>query len=303
MAASTFANSMLNPFPEIVEPVGAAGGGTTYLNQNLQPFNLNPLSPDDQRWQFGFQREMAGGFVADIAYVGNRGTRVEILRDINATPEEFLSESPFRDQATISRLSGNTANPFRGALPGTTLHTSSTIPVERLLRPYPHFGTIALRGENQGYTWYHSLQASFQKRFSRGYTLMGSYTYSKFMQAVEYLNATDAMPLETISEFDTPHRISISSVYELPFGKGKAYGATVNAFASKLISGWQVQGIYVYQSGVPITFDRTVEPHRQVGSNRGVMFFGDVSTIPKDNPSVEGWFNTADFVTQPGQLD
>jgi hypothetical protein len=298
----TFANSMLNPFPQVLEPVGAAGGGTTYLNQNLQPFNQSQNAPYEQRWQLGIQHELKGGFLADIAYVGNRGTRIEILRDLNATPRQFLSTSPFRDNAVITRLSGNTANPYRGVLPGTTLNTSSTIAVERLLRPYSEFGTIAYRGEPQGYTWYHSLQATFQKRFSQGYTLMGSYTFSKFMQAVEYLNATDPMPLETLSEFDTPHRVSVSAVWELPFGKGKPYGDSVNRVTSKLISGWQLQGIYVFQSAVPVTFDRTVEPHRQVGSNRGVMFFGDISTIKKDNPTVESWFNTAGFVTQSGQL-
>lgn len=297
----TFPNSMLNPFAQVVEPLGAAGGGATFLNQNLRPFDQLPLAPYEQRWQFGVQRELAGGFVADIAYVGNRGTHIEILRDINATPREFLSTSLFRDNPVIQRLSGNTANPFRGVLPGTTLNTSSTISVERLLRPYPHFGTIAM-STNQGYTWYHSLQLSVQKRFSRGYTLMGSYTFSKFMQAVEYLNATDPRPLETISEFDTPHRISISGIWELPFGRGKAFGASLPAAASVLVSGWQLQGIYVFQSGVPVTFDRTVDPVRQVGSNRGVMFFGDVSTIRKENQSIEGWFNTAGFVTRSADL-
>jgi len=186
-------------------------------------------------------------------------------------------------------------------MPGTTLNTSSTIAVERLLRPYPHFGTIAFRGAEQGYTWYHSLQASFQKRFSQGYTLLGSYTFSKFMQAVEFLNATDPLPTETISEFDTPHRVSISAIWELPFGKGKAIGNSANRVVSAFISDWQIQGIYVYQSGVPITFDRTVDPIRQVGSNRGVMYFGDIKDIKNDNPTVEGWFNTAGFVTKSAQ--
>jgi len=71
---------------------------------------------------------------------------------------------------------------------------------------------------------------------------------------------------------------------------------------SKFISGWQIQGIYTFQSGAPVTFDRNVEPHRQVGSNRGVMFFGDVAGIPKDNPAVEGWFNTAGFITRSAEL-
>lgn len=297
----TFPNSMLNPFPQIVEPLGAKGGGTTFLNQNLRPFNVNPLTPYEQRWQFGFQQELAGGFVADIAYVGNRGTHIEILRDLNATPRQYLSTSPFRDDAVIRRLSGNTVNPFRGLMPGTTLHTSSTITVERLLRPYPQFGTIAM-STNQGYTWYHSLQASLQKRFSHGYTLMASYTFSKFMQAVEHLNATDPMPIETISEFDTPHRIAASGIWELPFGKGKRIGHALHPVVSKIVSGWQLQGIYVFQSGVPVTFDRTVDPIRAVGSNRGVMFFGDVSTIRKDNKTIQSWFNTAGFVTSSAQL-
>lgn len=56
---------MLDPFPQIVEPLGAEGG-TTFLNQNLRPFHVNPLAPYEQRWQFGFQQELAGGFWADI---------------------------------------------------------------------------------------------------------------------------------------------------------------------------------------------------------------------------------------------
>ncbi len=192
-------------------------------------------------------------------------------------------------------------NPFRGLMPGTTLHTSSTITVERLLRPDPQFGTIAL-STNQSYTWDHSLQASVQKRFSHGYTLMASYTFSKFMQAVEYLNATDPMPIETISAFDTPHRIAASGIWELPFGKGKRIGNSLHPVASKRVSGWQLQGISVFQSGVPITFNRTVDPIRAVGSNRGVMFFGDVSTTRKDNKTIESWFNTDGFVTSSAQL-
>lgn len=131
---------------------------------------------------------------------------------------------------------------------------------------------------------------------------MGSYTFSKFMQAVEYLHVTDPRPIETISDFDTPHRLSVSGIWELPFGRGKALGGSASPVVDKIIGGWQVQGIYVFQSGVPVTFDRNVDPVRQVGTNRGVMFFGDVKSIRKDNPSVEGWFNTAGFVTRSADL-
>jgi len=297
----TFPNSMLDPFPNgTTPPTGSSAGGETFLNQSLRPFNQYPKTSYEQRWQFGFQHELPGGIVADIAYVGNRGTDIEIFRDINATPARFISSYPFRANVpgvdnTIGRMTTNVANPFLNNIPkGGTLNTSSTIQVGRLVRPYPEFGTIMMT-TNQGYTWYHSLQASFQKRMSKGLTILGSYTFSKFMQAVEYLNATDPMPIETISDWDVPHHISISAIYELPFGKGKPFGANVNAFASKVISGWQFQGMYVYQSGFPITFDRTVDPVRQVGSNRGVMYFGDIKALrrPGSEQTVEQWFNAA----------
>ncbi len=90
----TFPNSVLNPVPQIGEPLGAKGGGTTFLNQNLRPFHVNPLTPYEQRWQFGLQQQLAGGSVADIAYVGHRGTRIEILRDLHAKPRQYLSTGP-----------------------------------------------------------------------------------------------------------------------------------------------------------------------------------------------------------------
>lgn len=53
---------------------------------------------------------------------------------------------------------------------------------------------------------------------------------------------------------------------------------------------------------MPVTFDRTVDPIRAVGSNRGVMFFGDVGTIRKDNKPIQSWFNTAGFLTSSARL-
>ena len=60
-----------------------------------------------------------------------------------------------------------------------------------------------------------------QKRFSQGYTIMGSYTFSKWMQAINLLNPADPLPIHEISDADAPHRFNISGVWELPFGKGK----------------------------------------------------------------------------------
>ncbi len=305
----TIANTLANPFPNGVNAaVGASEGGATYLNQTLNFFNSNPSTPYMQRWQLGVQHEFRGGLVLDAAYVGNRGTRLEIARDLNALPDQYLSKAVLRDDATRTYLIGTVPNPFKGLLTGTSatnnLNTASTISRERLLKPFPQFNQV-ITTTNQGYSWYHSLQISMQKRFSHGYMVAGTYTFSKFMQASEYLNPSDPMPLETISDMDTPHRITVSPIWELPFGRGRRYGANVNKVASALISGWQLQGIYTFQSGRPINFQQSVgNPWYQAGTNSGVMFFGDINSIrlPADQQNIDHWFNTEGFVKTASQL-
>ena len=113
-------------------------------------------------------------------------------------------------------------NPFSGLMPANAIGDlrGTNIARLRLLRPFPQFDAVNTT-TNEGYSWYHSLQASMNKRFSKGYTLGMSYTFSKFMEAIEFLNGDDPRPVEVISGADRPHRFSASGIYELPFGKGR----------------------------------------------------------------------------------
>jgi hypothetical protein len=279
----TFIETLSKPFQNgIQEPVGAALGPQTFLGQGITFFYPSPLSPYMQRWELGFQRELPGGFVAGASYVGNRGTHIEISRNLNVTPQKYLSKSPVRDQTTINYLSANVPNPFFQLLPATavTALRGTNIARERLLRPYPAFDSVTST-TNDGYSWYHSLQAGIEKRFSKGYTLMANYTLSKFMQATELLNADDPRPTEVISDMDYPHRLSVSGIYELPFGKARQFLHGVNPFVSKIVSGWQVSGIYAYQSGPPINWGN-------------IIFTGKVKDIrlPSDQQAAQRWFNT-----------
>jgi hypothetical protein len=222
--------------------------------------------------------------------VGNRGTRIEITRDINSLPQRYLSTSPTRDQATINFLNAQVDNPFAGQLEVVGGLNNPRISRAQSLRPFPYYSDLTT-STNQGYSWYHSMQASLQKRFSQGYTVLLSYTFSKFMEAVTYLNPADAMPTEMISPFDRPHRLSISALYELPFGRGKNFLNSTNPVLSRIVGGWQVNGIYTYQSGAPIDF-----------SNNGIAFNGKFSDIALSNPTRERWINTdAGFQRQASQ--
>jgi hypothetical protein len=276
----TFIETLSNPFQNgPAQPVGAADGIETFLGQSITFFDQNPRSPRMQRWQVGFQRELPGGWVGEATYVGNYGSQIQTSRNLNATPNDYLSTSPVRDQARINYLSQQVPNPFFGLMPSTagSAFRGANIARERLLRPYPHFDAVNST-TNEGNSWYHALQLRLERRFANGYTLGANYTFSRFEEATEFLNAGDPAPTRVISNQDVPHRFSLSGIWELPFGENRAFGASAHPVLSKIISGWQISGIYSYQSGVPIGFGN-------------VIFTGSLDDLPVSDPSVEQWFN------------
>jgi hypothetical protein len=276
-----FIETLSNPFGNgIIEPVGSAAGIETFLGQSITFFTPNPKSPRNQRWQIGLQRELPGRLVVDLAYVGNRGSDLPTTRNLNATPNQYLSTSPTRDQANADYLSAAVPNPFVNLMPPTagTAFRSATISRERLLRPYPHFDAVNTT-TSEGWSRYHSLQAGLQKRFSAGYTAGVNYTFSRFVEAIDFLNAGDAEPWEGISSQDVPHRVSINGIYELPFGRQRRFARDASPLINALIGGWQVQGIFTFQSGFPI------------GNFPNLFFNGDTGDIAVDDPTLARWFN------------
>lgn len=186
----TFIATLENPLPNgLLPPLGSNGGLQTNLGQNISFFPQDRKMPYAQRWSFGIQQELPSGYVIESSYVGNRGTRLGVNRNINAVPAQYLSTSPTRDQATITYLGTQFPNPFFGLNPQYT----GTISRANLLRPYPQFGDITF-SDPVGYSWYHSLQSRIEKRFSQGYTLQLSHTWSRAMEATSFLNPTDPMP-------------------------------------------------------------------------------------------------------------
>ena len=283
----TFIETLSNPFQGGILPaVGAGAGYQTNLGNSITFFDQTPLAPYMQRWELSVQRELPGKFVTEVSYIGNRGTHIEVGRNINATPNQYLSASPTRDQARIDYLSKAVPNPFAGLMPATASSTfrATTIARERLLRPFPQFDAVNTT-TNEGYSWYHSLQARIDKRFTGGYTVGAAYTYSKFMEAVELLNAGDPAPAEMISPDDRPHRFTVSGIYELPFGQGKRLLGDTNPVVSRIVSGWQVSGVYTYQSGPAL------------GNWGNVIFNGNLGDVKlsRSEQDVVRWINTAGF--------
>jgi hypothetical protein len=229
------------------------------------------------------------GFLFETNYVGNKTNHIEVNRNINTLPRQYLSTLPTRDDGYNNLLTASISNPMFNLVPGNSqgIYTGTTTNRQTLLSPFPAFGSNSITtSENTGYSWYHSFQFTASKRFSKGYTLQGSYTFQKWMQAVNLLNAADLAPVREISDLDAPHRFNVSGVWSLPFGKGRHYLAGANGVVSRLIGGWELSGIWSLQSGFALPFGNSI----YYGNPKDIM-------LPLDQRSPEHWFNVANFET------
>jgi hypothetical protein len=248
----TFRANLFEPFPDgVAEPPGASLGLATLIGRDLDFVPTSRKNGQSQRWEFSVERELPGQWLVEAAYVGNHGYDLTTEVDsLNAVPRRFLSTGPVRDQATIDFLTANVVNPFQGLAPGTTLN-GATVQRQQLLLAFPQFGNIHSR-RNDGTSIYHSAQLRVEKRFTRGYTLLASYTWSRLLERISLLNPTDTTYEKRLSSNDSPHRIVVSGIWELPFGNGRRFGNRWKGTREKLLGGWQLQGIWQAQSGRPL---------------------------------------------------
>jgi hypothetical protein len=288
-------DTLSNPFPTgLTPPSGNANGMLQSVGTSISGlFNQNPKSPYNERFSLGLQYQLPGNIIAEADYVGNIGQHIRITRDYNALPDSYLSPDSTRTpaQVAINTALGvsNLKNPFAGiSVPGNPgFITSSTISQSALLKPYPEFTGIT-QSDPAGYSSYNALQASVAKRFSHGYNLSVSYTKSRSLDAISFLNAGDAKPWYGLSNGDYPQSLAVAGIYELPFGHNKPFFGATHGFVDALIRGFQVEGTYRIQSGQPLTFNNASAVIRP---GMSLSQLGDTSSKSYNN-----WFNTRVFL-------
>jgi hypothetical protein len=195
------------------------------------------------------------------------------------------------------------------------------------LRPYPQYFDVSERNAGVGRTWYDSLQAKVERRFS-DLQLMGAYTWSKSLGVAHYrqifsqnfatsnhnIAAQDNYNYaddKSFLPFDLPHVFNILTSYTLPFGKGKKFVNSGGTWINLLVGDWTISGIQQYRSGGLILVQA---PANTIGT--GVLFTQfkkanlgtgpiltgiDRTTLDPNNPSTR-WFNAPAF-TIPGQFE
>jgi len=248
----TIRANLATPFPDgVIDPPGASLGPNTFVGRTIGRFNnqLDYVNGQSMRWVVSVQRELPGQWVVEGAYVASRSYDLTTDFNLNPVPRQYLSTSPIRDDATINFLTANVTNPFRGLLPGETLN-GNTAQRQQLLRPYPQFQNIDVR-RYDGSSRFDSVQGRIERRFSGGYTVLTTYTWSDFKEKVTRLNDTDPDYEERFNDTHLPHRLVVNGIWELPFGRNRRFGRDLNPVANALAGDWSVSFIWNWQSGRP----------------------------------------------------
>lgn len=282
----TPAATLANPFPNGIQaPTGSTLGLATSLGKDITFYAPNPGYAYSSRWQFSVQRELFPGVLLDLGYMGNRAVRMPVDINFDAIPNQYLSTSALRDQATIDRLTSNVANPFAGLIPGTGLN-GGVIARSQLLLAFPQFTKVTGQQFTDGSSYFHAFEARLEKRFSHGFLAMVNFQRSRLMEERSRLNDLDPRLEKRTAAEDRPYRFVSSITYDLPFGKGKAMLGHVNRLVDEVVGGWNVNLILTLQPGTPLNWGN-------------VIYLGGPLNL--DPHHVDGAFDVTQFIRPSGQ--
>jgi len=206
-----------------------------------------------------------------------------------------------------SKLQQLVPNPFYGLISTGTL-ANPTVQEGRLLLPFPQYTSVSVTGLSNRDSIYHSLQMKMEKRFHGGGTVLVAYTWSKFISDADTIT-TWLDPTGTIQDYnnlrnerallgsDVPQHVVISYVYDVPIGKGHRLLGNAHGVAGKLVSGWGLNGVSTFQSGLPLGFTTSsnLTGSYNGGTRPNVIAGCDKSISGSAQSRLTKWFNTSCF--------
>jgi hypothetical protein len=248
-----------------------------------------------QSYHLSLQQQLPRQLTFELSYVGNHAVHIAALEDSNQARLCEASEIP-------------------AAHPGQC----ATSLLNR--RPITGFTDI-LTESNAGFLQFNSLQAKLERRFINGLYLINSFTWSRgFNNSSADLEAQNgdgavvniANPAgdRGPSGYDQPLNNTTSAIVDLPFGHGKLWGSNAPGWQQQVLGGWQVTGISVVTSGVPIDLTYTASTNQVVSTTSSVYSLrpnlnGPTANVYgqkviKTNSSLNGFFNPGGVSAPPG---
>lgn len=242
-----------NPFPAGLAPAtGNSLGLATLLGQNISYVDPSDVTPLLHTWNLNIQREVFSKSLLQVGYVGSRG--IHITSDPQTTISENINQVPDQYLSMGRALLDTVPNPYFGSI-GVGQLAGATVQRQQLLRPYPQFLNITRNLATYGNTVYHSFQTKFEQRLWHGLTTIVSYTWSKNIGDIgPYQNNYNRAVERAVTSFDVPHRLTITTSWDMPVGKGRRYLGNISKPLDLLIGQWNMSTFSTFQSGFPLSF-------------------------------------------------
>jgi hypothetical protein len=324
--ANTFACANPGPFGQASD-LNAPAGRNPVPDISTFGVNASSLTSADyagykpgyvEQWNLDIQRELPGGFFADIAYAGAHGVHLQqYSTNVNGISDTLIAQAATQ-YAAGGKSAVTIAQPFTGTYPFNLSLPGALGPTGliqgQLDRPFPQFSGLNLYGDPCCSSRYDSLQLTVRKRFKEGGTLLVAYTNSKLLSNTDTLTSwlegasnggvggiQDWNNLKgeySLSSQDVPQRMVINYVLDLPFGHGKKWMSGATGVEDKVIAGWGIEGVTTLQRGFPLKItDSNGNLLAGLGLGTGGIRPDQVSGCDKTGPRTTGeWFNTACFV-------
>ena len=292
-----------------IDPSVGNGSNVPYYN------GKSASTPSDElTYSFNIERSLTPNTVLEVGYLGTLAS--DIQSNLLAYNQLNLATLP----ANLNPFTTSGRTLLASTVGGTLAHAAGITPpwpgfnalwgtgasVGQSLRPFPQYSTVDTvngQGDKIGHSTYHSMQVKFNKRYSSGLTVQGSYVLSKMLTdsdgqtSGEPENQYDRALEKSIASFDQTHVVKLNYVYELPFGKGKHFLGR-NSVASAILGDWRFAGSQGYSSGTPIGLGTTVSFPIFNGGNRPTVSTYDGwggTYAGKFDPGADSFFQPVSF--------
>jgi len=242
-------------------------------NVQLNSWDTRATPPTDYQWNINVQRQLPGAILVEAGYDGNNFDHNWWQIDGNPAP---LTATP------VGSL--NSRRIFQTVAVPTTPYTITLASVKRI--------------QHDGYSRYNAAHIKVEKRYTNSLSFIASYAYSKTMalgDASGLQNPDDWAAEYAVAGTDMTHHFVGSVIYDLPFGRGKRFGASWNRVTNAFVGGWAIDPIVTFDSGLPVNLAETLD-NSNTGQNDRPNVVGNWRL---SNPSVNEWFNTAAFAVNP----
>jgi hypothetical protein len=295
------------------QPKGSQLGPNLFATSGAdyqEPLGSTPMS---QQWNLSIQHQLPAGILFEATYSGNHGTHL-FAGSYNLNQADPALTALYGLQGRLSEL---VTNPYAGKVPGT--FGGPTITLAQSLRPYPYIGDINVRNPRLGNSIYHAFLLSGEKRFSKGFAFLASYTFGKLISD-SISNPLNFITTEGASEFgyqngkynraaeraedpsNVPHRFVFSGLWELPIGGSRKLDFR-NSVLNTVLGNWQLNTVTTVVSGTPLvvrgaTNGLANRPNLASSPQRVPDGFVDPLNVPANDLGVL-WFDPSTFLNPP----